>query len=112
MKTLILKLISNIISNLISEGKAMYYTCSIYRENRKIRNDVKCVVYKKFDTYRKACDYAINNRRKGNKDYKFSVIITRIDTDANGKNIYHQMYANEINTFRNMIGTDIRYYCR
>lgn len=90
----------------------MYYTCSIYRENRKNRNDVKCVVYKEFDTYRNACDYAINNRRKGNKDYKFTVLINRIDTDVNGKNIYRQMYADEINTFRTMIGTDIRYYCR
>ena len=104
MKTLILKL--------ISEENAMYYTCSIYRENRKNRNDVKCVVYKEFDTYRKACDYAINNRRKGNKNYEFTVLINRIETDVNGKNIYHKMYANEINSFRNMIGTDIRYYCR
>lgn len=104
MKTLILKL--------ISEEKAMYYTCAIYRENRKNRNDVKCVVYKEFDTYRKACDYAINNRRKGNKDYKFTVLINRIENDANGKTIYHKMYANEINVFRNMIGTDVRYYCR
>lgn len=89
----------------------MYYTCSIYRENRKNRNDVKCVVYKEFDTYKKACDYAVNNRRKGNKDYKFSVLITRIEI-KNGKNTYYHMYGDEINTFRNMIGTDIRYYCK
>lgn len=90
----------------------MYYTCAIYRENRKIRNDVKCVVYKKFNTYREACDRVINDKRKGNKDYKFSVLITRIDTDKDGKNTYHSMYGDEINTFRNMIGTDIRYYCK
>ena len=104
MKTLILKL--------ISEEKAMYYTCSIYRENRQNRNDVKCVVYKEFDTYRKACDYAINNRRKGNKDYRFMVQINRIKTDDNGKTIYYKMLAYEINTFRTIIGTDLRYYCK
>lgn len=89
----------------------MYYTCQIYRENRKNHNDVKCVVYKKFDSYKTACDHAINNRRKGNKDYKFLVLITRIEIE-NEKNTYHKMYGAEINTFRNMIGTDIRYYCK
>lgn len=89
----------------------MYYTCSIYRENQKNHNDVKCVVYKEFNSYKKACDHAINNRRKGNKDYKFLVLINRIEIE-NGKNTYYKMYGAEINTFRNMIGTDIRYYCK